>query len=78
MQQVVALPVVLPASSISTSATDQRDQMQDKAKKQINSMVPSKRMGEPSEVADATMFLLSQSSDYINGHTLVIDGALTA
>lgn len=59
-------------------ATEMVEQMQDKAKKQINSMVPSKRMGEPEEVADATMFLLSQASDYINGHTLVIDGALTA
>lgn len=59
-------------------ATDMVNQMDDNSKKAINGMIPMKRMGMPEEVADATLFLLSSSSNYITGHTLVIDGGLTA
>lgn len=59
-------------------ATEMVDAMPDTAKKKINSMVPMRRMGESKEVADAVEFLASSSSDYITGHTLVIDGGLTA
>ncbi|GAD91508.1 oxidoreductase, short-chain dehydrogenase/reductase family [Paecilomyces variotii No. 5] len=33
------------------------------------------RLAEPEEVADAVVFLASSAASYINGHTLVIDGA---
>ncbi len=59
-------------------ATEMVDTMPELAKKKINTMVPMKRMGESKEVADAVEFLASPSSDYITGHTLVIDGGLTA
>lgn len=59
-------------------ATEMVDAMPEKAKKKINSMVPMKRMGNSEEVADAVEFLASSSSNYITGHTLVIDGGLTA
>ncbi|MFD0963080.1 3-oxoacyl-ACP reductase [Pseudofulvibacter geojedonensis] len=59
-------------------ATEMVDAMPEPAKKKINSMVPMKRMGESEEVAEAVEFLASPSSNYITGHTLVIDGGLTA
>lgn len=59
-------------------ATEMVDAMPEPAKKKINSMVPMKRMGESEEVAEAVEFLASPSSSYITGHTLVIDGGLTA
>ena len=59
-------------------ATEMVDAMPDTAKKKINSMVPMKRMGESEEVASAVKFLASSDSNYITGHTLVIDGGLTA
>jgi NAD(P)-dependent dehydrogenase (short-subunit alcohol dehydrogenase family) len=36
--------------------------------------VPLGRLGKTSEVADATLFLLSDLSSYITGHTLTVDG----
>ena len=40
----------------------------------IMSRTPLRRMGEPSEVADAVAYLLSDASSYITGQTLFIDG----
>ncbi len=41
----------------------------------ITEMVPLKRWGHPSEVADAVTFLVSPLSSYITGDVLTIDGA---
>ena len=35
---------------------------------------PSGRVGEPSDVASATLFLLSEDADYINGTYLLVEG----
>ena len=40
--------------------------------------VPFGRMGTPADVAPAVAFLLSDESEYITGHNLVIDGGWTA
>ena len=40
-------------------------------------IIPSKRFGEPEEVADATSFLCSKSASYINGINLPIDGGFS-
>lgn len=38
---------------------------------------PLKRFGEPEEVAYAVIYLLSDASAWVTGHSLVIDGGLT-
>lgn len=38
---------------------------------------PSQRPGEPQELANGIMFLLSPAASYINGHMLCIDGGLS-
>lgn len=58
--------------------TEMTEQMDENIKKNIRQMVPARRMGKASEVADAVLFLLSPSANYITGHTLVIDGGLMA
>ncbi|MGD1146353.1 MAG: 3-oxoacyl-ACP reductase family protein [Thermoanaerobaculaceae bacterium] len=40
--------------------------------------VPMKRLGEPSEVASAVSFLLSEGASYLTGITLRVDGGLGA
>lgn len=40
-------------------------------------LIPYKRIGEPEDVARATVWLASDDSDYVNGNTMYIDGAMT-
>lgn len=39
---------------------------------------PAGRFGKPEEVADATLFLASERSSFVNGTKLLVDGGLTA
>ena len=38
--------------------------------------IPSKRMGQPSEVANLVAFLLSDEASYINGSQIKINGGI--
>jgi len=40
--------------------------------------VPLNRWGQPSEIAGAALLLASPAGSYINGHTLVVDGGISA
>ncbi|BAU90166.1 short-chain dehydrogenase/reductase SDR [Methylorubrum populi] len=39
--------------------------------------IPWHRAGQPDEIARAALYLASADSDYVTGHTLVVDGGLT-
>ncbi|MEM6328945.1 MAG: 3-oxoacyl-[acyl-carrier-protein] reductase [Planctomycetota bacterium] len=43
----------------------------------VKQRVPLQRLGEPEEVADAVLYLASESAAYITGQVLVIDGGMT-
>ena len=58
---------------IKTAMTDKIDE---KFKEVIISKIPSARLGEPEDVANAVIFLASSHSDYINGETLHVNGGM--
>ncbi len=58
---------------IQTAMTDKLDQ---KFKETIISKIPSGRLGQPKDVANAVLFLASNQSNYINGETLHINGGM--
>ena len=48
------------------------------SKKNLEKIIPLKRVGEPDDIANGVMFLLSDQSKYITGTEIVIDGGITA
>ncbi|WP_047152887.1 SDR family NAD(P)-dependent oxidoreductase [Aneurinibacillus tyrosinisolvens] len=44
----------------------------------ITSRTPSRRLGNPDEVVGGVLYLASDLANYVTGHTLMIDGGLTA
>jgi len=58
---------------IKTTMTDKIDE---KFKDIIISKIPSARLGEPEDIANAVLFLASNQSDYINGETLHVNGGM--
>ena len=56
--------------------TDMTEKLDQKYKDIIISKIPSARLGETYDVANAVLFLCSNESDYINGETLHVNGGL--
>ena len=44
---------------------------------QLMTLVPYGRIGEPSDIAQAAVWLASDSADYVTGTTLFVDGGMT-
>ncbi len=58
---------------IKTAMTNKIDE---KFKELIVSKIPSARLGEPEDIANAVLFLASNQSDYINGETIHVNGGM--
>jgi len=58
---------------IKTAMTEKIDK---KFKEVIISKIPSARLGEPDDIANAVVFLSSDKSSYINGETIHVNGGM--
>ena len=56
--------------------TNMTEKIDPKFKEILVSKIPSARLGEPQDIANAVLFLASSQSDYINGETLHVNGGL--
>jgi len=56
--------------------TDMTDRIDEKFKEAIISKIPSARLGEADDIANAVLFLCSNQSSYINGETLHVNGGM--
>ena len=56
--------------------TNMTEKIDPKFKEIIVSKIPSARLGDPKDIANAVLFLASSESDYINGETLHVNGGL--
>jgi len=56
--------------------TAMTDKLEDKFKDAIISKIPSARLGDPDDIANAVLFLCSNQSSYINGETLHVNGGM--
>jgi NAD(P)-dependent dehydrogenase (short-subunit alcohol dehydrogenase family) len=46
-------------------------------RKAVTGKIPLKRIGQPSDLAGAVIFLATQASDYVTGQTLFVDGGFS-
>lgn len=57
-------------------ATEMTDVLKEDVKDAFTAKIPMARFGNPSEVADAVAFLLSDHASYITGETLKVNGGM--
>ena len=56
--------------------TKMTEDLPDKAREALMSIIPLRRLGEPEDVANAVKFLCSPSADYITGQVINVDGGM--
>jgi 3-oxoacyl-[acyl-carrier protein] reductase len=56
--------------------TDMTDDLDDKAKEELNSQIPLGRLGEADDVVHAVLFLASKGAGYITGQALGVNGGM--
>ena len=49
-----------------------------KSKKNLEKIIPLNKVGKPEDIANASMFLLSDQANYITGTELIVDGGITS
>ena len=58
--------------------TDMVEDIQETVKDDLFKQIPLGRIGKPSDIATAVLYLASDEAGYITGQTLTIDGGMTS
>ncbi len=64
-------------NAVSQSVDGDPDKIQ-AAFDEFTSRIPAARIGRPDEAASAALWLLSDAASYVTGHSMIVDGGLTA
>ncbi|WP_193565070.1 SDR family oxidoreductase [Natronorubrum aibiense] len=73
----VRVNAIHPGLIETTMTTDDFPIMGTDAEEDFLQAIPSRRAGQPEDVADAALYLASDLSDYVTGESLVVDGGMT-
>ena len=73
----VRVNAIHPGLIETTMTTDDYPIMGTDAEEDFLQAIPSRRAGQPEDVADTALYLASDLSDYVNGESLVVDGGMT-
>ena len=57
--------------------SDMTDALSEKVREQVTAQIPKRRFGRPEEIAEAVAFLCRDSSGYITGQVLCVDGGMS-
>jgi 3-oxoacyl-[acyl-carrier protein] reductase len=74
--EVAARGITVNAIAPGFIATAMTDKLNDKQKEGILTQIPAGRMGNPEEIAAATLYLASNESGYVTGTTLHVNGGM--
>lgn len=76
-KQGIRVNAVAPAA-IETDMIDRFAGKEGDMRNYLTSLHPIGRMGKPREIADAVVWLASDQSSFVTGHSLLLDGGFTA
>ncbi|MES2517924.1 MAG: glucose 1-dehydrogenase [Bacteroidota bacterium] len=74
----IRVNAVCPVFTITPLVTGMFDVIGDDMKDKLESAIPMKRFGQPEEIAEAIVWLCSDSASFITAHALPIDGGMVA
>jgi len=73
----IRVNAVCPAFT-DTPMVDELIGLHENMEQKLVQSIPMKRLGRPEEIAEAIVWLCSDKSSFVTGHTLVLDGGVTA
>lgn len=75
-REVASRQITVNAIAPGFIQTDMTDELTEDQQKAIMSQVPMERLGQAQEIANAVLFLVSDSAAYITGETLHVNGGM--